>query len=284
VEHLPVIPRPTVTTDLPLALEHLEEIVARLSGRRPAVFLDYDGTLTPIVPRPEMAVLSPPAREAIEALAGRCFVAVVSGRDRRDVEKLVGLEGIAYAGSHGFDIAAPGGDEFLFERGVEFLPDLDAAEVELLRRLGSLEGVQVERKRFAIAVHYRRAAADVVPAVARAVEEVQAGHGRLRRTGGKMIFELRPALDWDKGKAVAWLLERFSLKASEALPIYIGDDETDEDAFRALQPRGLGIVVRDEGRPTAAAYALEDCRQVELFLRALAGRLSAPRGGGSGSA
>ena len=83
------------------ALEHLEEIVGRLRGQRPAVFLDYDGTLTPIVARPELAVLSAEVRSAVRALAGCCFVAVVSGRDRRDVERLVDLDGIVYAGSHG---------------------------------------------------------------------------------------------------------------------------------------------------------------------------------------
>jgi len=275
VEDAHAPPHPHATTDLPLALEHLEAIAGRLRGKLPAVFLDYDGTLTPIVARPELAVLSAEVRAAVRALAGHCFVAIVSGRDRRDVEKLVDLGGIVYAGSHGFDIAAPGGNEFVFERGGEFLPDLDAAETELSERLAGVEGIQVERKKFAIAVHYRRVAAGSVATVARAVEAVQARHERLRRTGGKMIFELRPALDWDKGKAVAWLLERFGLQGPAVLPIYIGDDETDEDAFRQLRQQGLGIVVRDEPRPTAAAYALEDCRQVEVLLRALAERLAA---------
>jgi len=234
------------------------------------------------VARPELAVLSAEVRSAVRALAGCCFVAVVSGRDRRDVERLVDLDGIVYAGSHGFDIATPGGGEFVFARGKEFLPDLDAAEAELRVRLAGLKGVQLERKKFAVAVHYRRAAAGTVPDVERAVAAVREGHARLRRTGGKMVFELRPALDWDKGKAVAWLLERFGLLGPALLPIYIGDDETDEDAFRQLQSGGLGIVVRDTSRLTAAAYALEDCRQVEEFLGALAKRLAAASGAAAG--
>lgn len=262
------------TAALPSALERLGEIGDLLVGRRPAVFLDYDGTLTPIVRRPEEALLSAKMRRAVLELANRCPVAVISGRDRRDVQEKVGIGGLAYAGSHGFDIAGPGGEEIEHQAGRDFLPDLDAAEGELRQRLGGVEGAQVERKRFAIAVHYRRVAEEEVPAVEQAVNEVLAAHGNLRKTGGKKIFELRPGIDWDKGKAVAWLLERLGLDRPEVLPVYLGDDETDEDAFRELSGRGLGIVVRDEPRPTAARYALEDPGEVGRFLGRLAQMLA----------
>jgi trehalose-phosphatase len=84
-----------------------------------------------------------------------------------------------------------------------------------------------------------------------------------------MIFELRPALAWDKGMAIHWLLHELSLEDEKVLPLYIGDDLTDEDAFRELRQRGLTILVRDESRPTLAHYAVETPSEVQVFLRKL---------------
>jgi trehalose-phosphatase len=247
----------------------MEEIERRLRGRRPAVFLDYDGTLTPIVPRPEDARISEEMRQAVKALAARCPVAIVSGRDLQDVRQLAGVEEIFYAGSHGFDIAGPAGRKMELQQGTDYLPALDKAEKALHEHLEDIEGAQVERKKFAIAVHFRRVAENRFREVEQAVEEVLAANQGLRKTGGKMIFELRPDIDWDKGKALRWLLEQLELDVPDVLPLYLGDDLTDEDALRELQGRGLGILVRDEERPTAAAYALEDPDEVRRFLQQL---------------
>jgi alpha,alpha-trehalase len=260
---------------LPLALERPEEIRERLSGRRAAVFLDYDGTLTPIVERPEDARLEPETRAAMKRLAARCPVAVVSGRDLRDVRALVGIEGIAYAGSHGLDLLGPDGAGF--QQGTAFLPDLDAAERELRPPLHEIAGAQVERKRFAIAVHLRRVDEGRAPEVERIVAAVAAAHLGLRLTGGKKILELRPGIDWDKGTALRWLLGTLGLDRPGVVPVYLGDDETDEDAFAAIRADGLGVVVRGEGddRPTAARYALRDTRETRTFLGLLADAVGA---------
>jgi trehalose 6-phosphate phosphatase len=134
----------------------------------------------------------------------------------------------------------------------------------------------VERKRYAVAVHYRQVAEAEVPEVERRVAEALTRFPTLRQTGGKKIFELRPQLDWDKGRAVAWLEEELGLKGPQLLTIYIGDDLTDEDAFRQVRGYGLGILVRDEARPTRAHYALEHPGEVREFLQALAQLLAAP--------
>jgi trehalose-phosphatase len=182
---------------------------------------------------------------------------------------MVGVEGIAYAGSHGFDIVGPDGS--MHQRGVQFLPDLDAAERELGLAVEAVPGARVERKTFAIAVHFRQVAEDRVPDVEAAVAEVAASHPRLRRTGGKKVFELRPDVEWDKGRALLWLLEVLELTGDDLLPVYVGDDETDEDAFRAIGSGGLGVVVRGEGdeRPTSARYALRDTDEARAFLELL---------------
>jgi trehalose-phosphatase len=255
------------------ALEQIDAITARLAGRRLVLFLDYDGTLTPIVRRPEEAVLSDSMRTLLRELAGRVTVAIVSGRDLADVQKMVGLETLYYAGSHGFDAAGPDGMEMQQAQAQDHLPELDAAERELNDLLAQIDGAWIERKRFAIAVHYREAAEEDVPAVEAAVDEVLEAHPQLRKKGGKKIFELQPDVPWDKGRAVRWLLEQLDLATPAVLPVYIGDDVTDEDAFAALSDTGLGIRVGSPDEPTAATYQLADVAELELFLRTLMQRL-----------
>src|SRR5204863_6856831 len=113
-----------------------------------------------------------------------------------------------------------------------------------------------------------------VPKVEQAVGEVATRHRKLRRINGKKVYELLPDVAWDKGKAVLWLLEALGLERGNIRPIYIGDDRTDEDAFRALEQRGIGILVSEEPRATAASYSLRDPSEVERFLRELGATLS----------
>src|SRR5205809_101422 len=169
---------------IPSALDHVQEIASR-SGQA-AVFLDYDGTLTPIVNRPEDAWLSDSMRQALRELAARMPVAILSGRDLDDV-----------------------------------------------RRVGQ------------------------------AVGEVAWRHRELRKMTGKKVHELQPDIDWDKGRALIWLVETPGLEAGNVFPIYIGDDRTDEGAFRVVKQRGIGILVSEEPRFTAARYSLRDPAEVE---------------------
>ncbi|MFW6077899.1 MAG: trehalose-phosphatase [Hyphomicrobiales bacterium] len=255
--------------DLPDALDRFDELARMFAERKPAIFLDYDGTLTPIVSRPELAVLDQPMRATLAELAEVFPAAIISGRDRANVENLVGLGGMVYAGSHGFDIAGPGGLKREYEGAAKFVPALDEAEKRLNERLQGVDGVLVERKRYAIAVHYRLVAEAQAPAVEQAFDAVLGEVEGLRRTAGKKVFEMRPQLEWHKGKAVLWLLEELGLDRPDILPVYIGDDETDEDAFAALAGRGLGILVADQPQSTQAEYRLESPEAVGEFLRRL---------------
>lgn len=252
----------------PSALERFEQFRKQCLDKRLALFLDYDGTLTPIVSRPEDAVMEDNMRQAVRRLAEVTTVAIISGRDRADVESLVDLPDLVYAGSHGFDIRGPDLRRE-HEGGRAALPQLDAAEEELGRDLANVKGVQVERKRFALAIHFRNAAEEQIVEVRQAVEEWAGRHPELRMRGGKKIFELQPDIDWHKGKAVLWLLEVLGLDSDAVVPLYIGDDETDEDAFAVLADRGLGIVVGDDTLPSHADYWLADTGEVQHFLEAL---------------
>ncbi|WP_245986562.1 trehalose-phosphatase [Azospirillum thermophilum] len=255
----------------PSALACFGDFIAALAGRRPALFLDYDGTLVPLAPRPELAVLDEAVRGTIRRLSALCPVAVVSGRDLDDVARMVGLEGLVYAGSHGFDIRGPG---LRTQIGQEYLGELEGADIDLRARLAAIPGTLVERKRFAIAIHTRQVAPPDKPAVAAVVRSVAAERAQLRVTGGKEILELRPNLPWDKGRAVLTLLDALGLSGEGTVPLYLGDDETDEDAFRALSGRGFGIRVGDDTSGTAAQWRLRDPAEAARFLDRLAGRLA----------
>jgi trehalose-phosphatase len=252
---------------IPSALEHVQEIAGD-SGRL-AIFLDYDGTLTPIVSRPEKALLSESMRQTLQALATQASVAILTGRDLDEVRRRVDIETIIYGGSHGFDIAGPRG--LRKQVATEFLPRLDRAEKELRERLAGIFGARVERKRFSIAAHYRKVNESDIPRLERAVSELAARHPELRTIEGKKVYELLPDVHWDKGKALLWLLE--TLGDANVRPIYIGDDRTDEDAFRELEQRGAGILVSEELQRTAARYSLKDPSEVERFLRQLSAHL-----------
>lgn len=279
--------------DLPHALrsdgELERELERRLRGKSPAVFLDYDGTLTPIVERPEDALISAGMRDAVRELAQRCPVCVVSGRDRRVVQGLMGLDDLIVAGSHGFDIYSPDGGEIQHSPGAEFDGILDDVKARLREEAAPFDGAVIEEKSAAVAVHYRLVSEDERPKIKEIVDAVLTDHpDDLKVTPGKMVYEVQPKIDWDKGKAVLYLLEALDLDHEDVVPVYLGDDVTDEDAFEALEGRGMGIFVgrADDpelaGRTTAADYVLDEIEEVESFLKELASdseRPPTPRGG-----
>jgi trehalose 6-phosphate phosphatase len=262
---------------LPSALESLEGICRRVEGERLALFLDYDGTLTPIVDEPEDARLSGAAREVLSDLAAHFPVALISGRDRTDLRQRVGVDKIVYAGSHGFEIIFPDGRVWEHSLALDYLSVLEQAQNKLGERLKGIEGVRVERKKFSLSVHFRQAPRDRVPDIEKVVHELVDNFPELRQSSGKKIRELQPRIDWNKGKALLLLLEVLGLGQQDVLPLYIGDDETDEDAFRVLKDRGVSILVGEDAWPTAAHYSLKDPGEVQTFLQRI---LSMGSGGG----
>ena len=165
---------------LPSALSHRNELATRLEGKRLAVFLDFDGTLAPVVDRPDMAALSDSMRRTVGILAERCPVIVISGRDRKDVHGRVGLDTLVYAGSHGFDIAWPDNGTEPLADCTKFRDLLEEVGEALERKLGPVEGVIIEPKSCSVAVHYRLTDEAGAIAVKAAVEGLLASHPRLR--------------------------------------------------------------------------------------------------------
>ena len=260
-------------------MEHLlsawSKVIPRLKGASHILLLlDYDGTITPIVPRPELANLPAGVRQLLQSLTRqrRLTLAIISGRALVDVKEKVGISGIIYAGNHGLEIEGPG-ISFVSPLAEEFKPVLRQMHYVLSQALGAIKGVLVEDKGFTLSVHYRQVADDKSAEVRDVFERISgdaARLGRIRITSGKKVYEIRPAVAWDKGKVVQILMERCGEggRRGGLLPIYLGDDLTDEDGFRAVENYGGGISVFVGGRNsyTSARYFLESPGEVARFL------------------
>lgn len=232
------------------------------------LFLDYDGTLTPIVKTPDDAVLDPAVKCLLKRLSSTkgCRLAIVSGRALPDIKKRVGLRNAIYCGNHGLEICGP---------GLNLAPPVGSDYVRMLKKIGNnliaslsaIKGAYVENKRFTLSVHYRVVSREQVPLLKSIFHKnviVPAMKDRLRIHNGKKVLEIRPAVSWNKGSVVLWLLGR--QRGKNVFPIYIGDDATDEDAFRVIGDTGLSVLV-GKPRSSHAAYYLKDTDEVTTLLR-----------------
>ncbi len=255
----------------PIMLNHCYSHSAKkciFNGKRLVFFLDYDGTLTPIVERPELAIISEEMRDLVKQLSKKHTVSIVSGRMREDVQNLVKIDDLFYAGSHGFDIA--GKDFSMVEPHVKgFLPLIEKVTQELKKTIGNIKGVLVEEKKFSVAAHYRLVDNTEVYLIEKAVNEIIKDNSNLRILSGKKVFEILPDIDWDKGRAIRWIMQALKVNWQEASIIYIGDDTTDEFAFRAIRTRGTGILVSDVTKISTALFQLPSVEEVKNFFKTI---------------
>ena len=246
--------------------DRIKKILERFRvAERLFLFLDFDGTLTPIVSRPEEAHLSEEMKSLLLDLKknGRVLLAIVSGRSLKDIRGRVGLRGIYYVGNHGLEIFEPKhGAESLVPK--KMIKALGGIRDRLNHQFRDREGVFVEDKGYALAVHYRNVDPRCVPPILMGLkEEIKNSMAPLCLGFGKYVFEVRPRSVVNKGIAVLALLDR--VDQDGVLPIYIGDDQTDEDAFRALRRKGITVLV---GFPSlsSARYYVKDPSEVFRFL------------------
>ncbi|CAA0842298.1 Probable trehalose-phosphate phosphatase G [Striga hermonthica] len=280
------------TIKYPSALGSFQRIVDRAKNGKLVVFLDYDGTLSPIVDDPDRAFMSDDMRSVVKSVAKKFPTAIISGRSRDKVYELVGFSELYYAGSHGMDIIFPAKDAVnphnhqncvrssdpkgkevnLFQPASEFIPMIDEVFRKFAEITKDIEGSKVENHKFCVSVHYRNVEENSWPVIAQNVHDILADYPRLRLTHGRKVLEVRPVIDWDKGKAVKFLLESLGFSnRNDVLPIYIGDDRTDEDAFKVLRKknRGYGILVSAVPKESNASFSLKDTSEVQDFLEAL---------------
>ncbi|MDF1572889.1 MAG: trehalose-phosphatase [Bacteroidales bacterium] len=262
---------PHYSQDIPGLFDHVEHFSKQIKNKQPVFFFDYDGTLSPIVKDPEKAYMTEHRRDLLSELSEHHTVAVVSGRDRSAIQSFVDLDNIIYAGSHGFRISGPGGIHMEMEKAQELLPRLNKMEKQLTIMLEEMiEGVQIERKHYAIAIHYRNAPRGTYKTIVEMVNTVIGGDKDFKKGRGKKLLEIKPSMNWHKGKALEWIMDKLNFSwPDEYLPMYIGDDITDEDAFRTLADDGLGILVGSHSLLSAATYHLDSVDQVDQFLEEL---------------
>ncbi len=237
---------------------------------------DYDGTLTPIVGRPDEATLSPAVRENLVALVHKptFSVGIISGRPLSEIKALVGVDGIYYAGNHGLEIEGPGLDFINQAAQAAQVTIKDLARCSSAK-LGGIEGVIVEDKGLSLSVHYRlvkKSEEKVVAEIFHQITSPWLRDGKIRVTSGKKVWEIRPPVDWHKGKAVETIVKEMKtvLRGEQWLTIYLGDDTTDEDAFRIIhRPQGWSIFVGEENSSSNADYFLNSTPEVMTFLSRL---------------
>ncbi|MEK6732920.1 MAG: trehalose-phosphatase [Candidatus Omnitrophota bacterium] len=238
------------------------------------LLLDYDGTLTPIAQMPEKAVISNEAKELLQKLSKNhnFKLAIISGRSLKDIKNKVGIKNIIYVGNHGLEIEG---------QGIKFRTPVSPRSREVIRnvykiitdKLSRIKGVLIEDKGLAISAHCRMLDNKDVPEFKRIFSKITAPfvmRGKIKITEGKKVLEIKPPVKWTKGNVALWFLARqkSALGENKVFPVYIGDDITDEDAFRALKNKGLTIFV-GEPKDSAADYYVKNTEEAIKFLRAI---------------
>lgn len=249
------------------------------------LFLDFDGTLTPIVRQPRLAKLSRVKRKFLQELAAQKEIktAIVSGRSLADLKKRVGVSGFLYAGNHGLEVEGPS-LHFAHPEALTARKLMQKLTVRLKAAFKLFPAVFVENKVFTLSVHYRELASGKLSPARAVFFKVLAPYlnaSKVVMTEGKKVWEIRPSHRWNKGTLVLWLLARvIETSSKKVLPIYVGDDRTDEDAFKALRRKGMGVKVIEakEDGPTEALYSLRSSAEVFDFLGRLKALKNSKRG------
>ncbi len=236
------------------------------------LFIDYDGTLAPIADTPSLALMPAPTRAALEELSKQkdVDVCIVTGRLASEAAQLVGIKSFNYIGNHGYEITGPGLRQ-VHPGAAAASRTMDEIRGHLEGRLKKIENVVVENKLLTLSVHYRLARPDGVKEARKVCLEVLRPYirrGEVVFRKGKKVWEIRPGTEWDKGSAVLWILAKsVSRSGRPVLPVYLGDDWTDEDAFKALADKGLTVkITKKPDERSAAHFYLKSTDEVREFL------------------
>ena len=248
-----------------------DDVAQRLAGTPLIVMLDVDGTLAPIAMRPTDAAVPSDTRRAVSALAAAngIVIVLVSGRAAADARRIVGVANVWIVGNHGYEVIGPDGETLIDPQVMAYQPVIAQAGRRIQPRLADVPGVIFEDKGWTLTIHYRLADPALVPKVRAVLEETTTSLG-LRLTEGKMVFEVRPPAQINKGTAVLTLGRNLGGLSGEGALVFIGDDLSDEDAFRALRSRSKApVTVRvseEEIAQTAAEFRVRDPAEVREFL------------------
>jgi len=251
-------------------LKNLNSITTKTDKGHITLFLDYDGTLSPIAKSPDEANISPKMRNLLKKISDNknFTLTIISGRNLKDLKQRVCLKNIIYCGNHGSQISGPK-IKFIYPVQQQFKNVLKLIKKNLKAKLTSYKGILLEDKQLSLGVHYRLTKSDQIPLIKKLFHQIVSPYrktGLIKIKTGKKVFEIRPAANWNKGKAVLWLLKQKPFKPDKpAQIIYIGDDTTDEDAFKVLHKRGITVFV---GKPkkSYAEYFVRNTTDIFAFL------------------
>lgn len=237
--------------------------------------LDYDGTLSPIASRPDEAKLPAETKSLLIKLRTNPFftLAIISGRSLKEIRNTVGIPGIVYAGNHGLELKGAN-VRYVNKDAISEREILHGLYEELRGELCVMGGVAVEDKGLTLSIHYRlldEKDRDSFHAAVKAILDPWVAKKKIKVTRGKMVCEVRPAVDWNKGSTVKWLLGQKEIFKEKTLPICLGDDRTDEDMFKAVGSKGITVCVGRDNPFSKAEYYLEDTGEVAEFLEKLTG-------------
>jgi trehalose-phosphatase len=239
------------------------------SGDHLVVLLDYDGALTEFTARPWQATLPAVTRCQLDSLAElpRVTVGVISGRELRELEGMVGLPKLYYAGSDGLELDYHGSTvrHPLVEQGRQLVSEVAEA---LERALHDFPAVWLERKRFGLAVHFRDIDRQLIAVLrSRIDQELTPWQSRLHILTGEQVIEIVPALGWDRGTAVEFVIER--LRPERAMALFVGDEASDQEAMCCESVRGGISIGVGRKEPTIAQFELHDTGEVLDLLHEL---------------
>jgi len=256
------------------ALFNLNTILTKIeSAKHLLLFLDYDGTLTPIVNRPDKALLSQDNRQLLKSLTKneKIIISIVTGRDLKKIKRLIRIKDIYYAGCHGLEISSKTKD-YVLPQVRKTLSILSKIKHALKKELKDIKSAQIEDKGLILALHYRRVHKSQILKVRKIFYDYLKPYidsKKVKVGKGKKVLEVRPPLDRDKGMYCLHLLDSLKKRYKNILPLYIGDDDTDETAFRALKKKGITIFVKGEKKTSSAEYYLGSTEEVSGFLKKL---------------
>lgn len=216
---------------------------SRLDGSPLVILLDVDGTLAPIVPRPEEAAVPAQTRAVLERLRDSrgVHIALVSGRGAEDALRVARMQAVWVIGNHGIELLDPNGQTTVDATAARYRPNVDAAAEALMMLHNDIPGARIEHKGWTISVHYRLVDAKLAPELRRRAHEIAQRTG-LQTFDGKKIVELRPPALIHKGTASIALVQRLGGWSAGASVLYVGDDRTDEDAIIALREHDPDVV------------------------------------------
>lgn len=246
-----------------------------LDDKAIVLFLDFDGTLAPIADTPEKAVIPPETKAVLRKISENSSfrLAIISGRKLSDIKRMVGIKGVIYCGSHGLEIEGLKIKHTVYI-SQQYRATLDKIKQAFREKGCGIKGIRLEDKGLILSFHYRLSDKKDAHFIRDLFSEVVSSFvqkNEIKTIAGKMVFEVMPPVNWDKGKAVLWLLARwrFALAGRRVMPIYIGDDITDEDVFKALRKKGMTIFVGQCLSDSSAQYYLRNHEEVGKFLKEL---------------